>query len=58
MQVLLLQIYYLLTMDKYEPIRIIYTNPPFSEMVDYIYSMANPVQQAMMKIYGITMGDA
>lgn len=45
-------------MDKYEPLRIIYTNTPLGEMTDYIYSIANPVQQAMMKIYGITMGDA
>ena len=45
-------------MDKYEPLHIIYTNPPLGEMIDYIYSMANPAQQAMMKAYGIIIGDA
>lgn len=45
-------------MDKYEPLRIIYTNTPLGEIIDYIYSMANPVQQAMMRAYGIIIGDA
>lgn len=45
-------------MDKYEPLHITYSNDPLSEMIDYIYSMANPVQQAMMRAYGIIIGDA
>lgn len=45
-------------MDKYEPVHIIYTNAPLSEVVDYVYNIAGPVQQAMMKVYGLLMGDA
>ena len=57
MQVLLLQIYCLLTMDN-DIIHIIYTDNPLDEMIDYVYTASDPVQQAMMKIYGILIGVA
>lgn len=39
-------------------IHIIYTDNPLDEMIDYVYTTSDPVQQAMMKVYGILMGDA
>lgn len=45
-------------MDKNEPTHIIYMNAPLSDAIDYVYAIADPVQQAMMKVYGLLMGDA
>ena len=55
---LLLWNYYLLTMDKYTPTLVIYTNNHFCEMMDYVYQVSHPVHQQLMKLYGCLMGDA
>ena len=55
---LLLQNYYLLTMDDYEPVFATYKGNHFTEMMDYVYQVSHPVQQQMMKLYGCFIGDA
>ena len=45
-------------MDKYDPTHIVYTNAPVGEIIDYVYTIASPVQQAMMRVYGLLMADA